>query len=366
MNYYIIPTKNMMVNVSAKTCTSLEPHISNSYFKNIVKLNSQINTDYVMDQHSIDSEGLETIKKINDVYSFLHEIMPEIIKKEIHKDTLLFFTLIEIFKTFDFLLTNECVEKYSEIIYVGKHKSAVEQGINYIIKKPMTTHEMNINTIFSNVKLGKYLQYYQHVSFFWFDCETVNCDVLYNNDVLTTLLKILFILIMTKKSAIIKLGNIIHKSSIDIIYILSGIYDTVYMSKPSVVDDINDRYLICKDPYEYHTRGDSDSTDVNEINQRYATSIDEIIHTLENKSDCIYSIVNDDISYHFLSKMEELTLIIGQKFIEYYESSIILMKIYGKEEKVENAKKASLLKCIQWCEKYSIQHTMKYDISDFS
>lgn len=365
MNYYIIPTKNMMVDISVKNCTSLEPYISNSYFKNIVKLNSQINTEYIMDQHNIDSEGLETIKKINDIYSFLHEIMPEMIKKELHKDTLLFFTLIEIFKTFDFLLTNECVEKYSEIIYVGKNKSSIEHGINYIIKKPMTTHEMNIDTIFSNVKAGKYLQYYQNVSFFWFDCETINCDILYNNKVLTKLLKILFTLIMTKKPAIIKLGNIIHKTSIDIIYILSGLYDTVYMSKPSVIDDINDRYLICKDPYEYYTKGDQESNDIAEINQKYAISIDEIIYTLENKTDYIESIIRDDITYHFLSKMEELTLIIGQKFIEYYESSIILMKIYGKEEKVENAKKSSFLKCIQWCEKYSIQHTMKYDISDF-
>ena len=48
------------------------------------------------------------------------------------------------------------------------------------------------------------------------------------------------------------------------------------------------------------------------------------------------------------------------------ESEVILGTKSDLDHAVENAKKASLLKCIQWCEKYSIQHTMKYDISDFS
>jgi hypothetical protein len=63
---------------------------------------------------------------------------------------------------------------------------------------------------------------------------------------------VLVLLIITKYqmnhgTSIIKINNILYKAIIDVIFILSGIYDKIFLVKPSISNITNgERYLICK------------------------------------------------------------------------------------------------------------------------
>ena len=82
------------------------------------------------------------------------------------------------------------------------------------------------------------------------------------------------------------------------------------------------------------------------ISDKYETNK----NSLDNKL-CIKSVIENTLSQHFINKIEESTLIVGQKNIEYYENLIVIFKLYGKDDKLDMAKKNSIIKCAQWCSK---------------
>ena len=84
----------------------------------------------------------------------------------------------------------------------------------------------------------------------------------------------------------------------------------------------------------------------------------ELIEKTSRDSCVISTLLSTPISHYFLTKIEESTLIIGQKNIENYENLIGLLKMIGKDDKIDNAKKTALVKCIQWCGKYNIPHSI--------
>ena len=83
----------------------------------------------------------------------------------------------------------------------------------------------------------------------FFDIDISDNDYTYSVSTMNSFLKALYIILNTRCTCIVKTGGFIFKSFIDVLYVLSGTYKNVYISKPIVVQDINDRYVICKDSY---------------------------------------------------------------------------------------------------------------------
>jgi hypothetical protein len=81
---------------------------------------------------------------------------------------------------------------------------------------------------------------------------------------------------------------------------------------------------------------------------------------LEKKT--IRSLLNFNIPYLFLMKIDEINNIIGQQVLEGLDSVVNLLK--NKEDKIESLKKINIQKSIMWCEKYNVPHNKVFEKSN--
>ena len=77
---------------------------------------------------------------------------------------------------------------------------------------------------------------------------------------------------------------------------------------------------------------------------------------INNDEKFLKRILNIDIPYFFLNKLEEYNAIIGQQQIENIISTINLINNNSKDDKLENIKNNNIQKCLQWCIKYKIPY----------
>lgn len=144
-------------------------------------------------------------------------------------------------------------------------------------------------------------------------------------------------------ACIIKIDGLHCKIMIDILFILNSLYSKVCIIKPSCSSPLSStRYLVCK---------------------QYAPKpfIHELLASLHNiicsvPSQYVSSLLDEQIPLHFINKLEEIDVIIGQQQMEAFCQIINVLKHKNKEDKLELYKRNNLIKCVQWCEKYHIPH----------
>ena len=123
----------------------------------------------------------------------------------------------------------------------------------------------------------------------------------------------------------------------------------MYLVKPSISNITNgDRYLICK------------CFNVNNQNTLLSNIEENIILKINgeitNKNVHINSLIDNELPYYLLNKLEESNLVIGQQEIDAYDQIINISKNKSCEDKLESLKRNHIQKCIQWCEKNQIPH----------
>ena len=69
----------------------------------------------------------------------------------------------------------------------------------------------------------------------------------------------------------------------------------------------------------------------------------------------ITKILNIEIPYFYLCKIEELNAIFGQQQIETIANTLNLID-NNKYERLENLKKINIQKCISWCQRYKLPY----------
>jgi len=162
------------------------------------------------------------------------------------------------------------------------------------------------------------------------------------------MINILIVLMKSQKfegNLIIKMGDVSHKPVIDCLYLLTSLYDKVYMVKPNTNNITTlDRYIICK------------SFLYNETTRKYLRlnmiKLIILLKKLDNKY--INYLLDFDVPYYFKNKLDDLNIIIGQRQIEALDNIISLFKNKNKNEKIENINKSNIQKSVSWCEKYKI------------
>ena len=144
-----------------------------------------------------------------------------------------------------------------------------------------------------------------------------------------------------------------YKAIIDVILILTSIYQKVYLIKPNISKITKgERYIICKN---------FDNEIFNKI--KLLDQLEEKVKSFLTNDDNIWvdSFIKNEIPYYFLNKIEESNAVIGQQQLESYNQIINIFKNKNKEDKVENLKRTHIQKCIQWCEKNQIPHNKFID-----
>ena len=156
--------------------------------------------------------------------------------------------------------------------------------------------------------------------------------------------QICFAIAMQKKGGtfILKIFDIFTQATIDLLYILSSLYEKIYIIKPNTSRVANsEKYIVCKnfklnDSYEF------------------VKQLSDLFPVL-NKDNCVERFLNIDVPSLYINKLEDINAIIGQQQLEN-----ILLTLYlldnNKQDKLEMIKKNNIQKCINWCIKYKLPY----------
>ena len=373
MNYYILPTKNMSINLNASFTDKDLNYISDSFTRNVNSLCCQVNEFENYYKSIIPTNTINDIHKITNVYSYVFDVISKDVETylnifKLRKNAQLFFVVIELYNTFDCI--RYTMDMYpSNIIYAGNTPDIFQNSLQYIHKTPPGLDQLNISShtldeLYQDVYSRKHSEIMSENGFIFFDIDYEINDIENIKNYTLYLLKSMYIALKTKQNCVIKIWEIIYKPIVDIIYILTGMYKHVYICKPTTTQYQSDRFIICKDLNKLY--------EIAENNSKHANNIASVINFISNKDVipensldnkiCIKSVIESSLSQHFVNKIEETTLIIGQKNIEYYENLIITLKLYGKDDKLDVAKKNSIIKCAQWCSKNNISIKKTYTV----
>ena len=143
---------------------------------------------------------------------------------------------------------------------------------------------------------------------------------------------------------VLKVFDTFSNAMIDILYLLSSLYKHVYIMKPQTSRYANsEKYIICK------------GYNLNENKERIENIIEKIYDNFDHLNSNLYieTIFNFSCSRTFISKIEEINIIIGKKQIDNIVATLNLMT-NKNFDKIDYYKKKHIQKCIRWCEKFNI------------
>lgn len=138
-------------------------------------------------------------------------------------------------------------------------------------------------------------------------------------------------------SFVIKFFDVFTSASLDFVYLLSSLYKKVYIIKPNTSRYANsERYIVCK------------GFRLNDTSHLFDTFY-RMLEKIRVSDKPILRILNKDIPYVFVSKLEEYNAIIGQQQIEIINTTLNLVRNPSRSDKIESLRKTNINRCIQWC-----------------
>ena len=397
MSYYILPKKHVGIKIEPTIIPitekiKLQPIISFSLsyhlseIKNQIKnmnmnmnmINNNNNDDLFNHSNSTDvlefsrspplthrlapdriNYTIEFINKIINPYEFIFSTVPssKYSVSKIKPTSNLFYIFMEIVQTFNLL-----------DIYRGKNITMAHFGPNKLATTEcmeMLREGNNDNTIISDIEYPcgtgfKLLEGVDNTSidFIYFE---LNSDMY--TDINKYILGIITILcnILTYQNAngvcIIKVDNLIHKPILDALLLLTELYEKVHIIKPYVCNiNKNERYIVCTTFIIDYQKILENNIYLNKLK---SVLIDCLQDSFNNK--IISSLINRDLPYYFLNKIEESNIIIGHQQLEQHNLLINIIKNKNRDDKIETIKKNHIYKCIQWCERHKIPYNKFVD-----
>jgi hypothetical protein len=146
-------------------------------------------------------------------------------------------------------------------------------------------------------------------------------------------------------NCIIKINDIFYKPIIDILYLLSSLYDKTYVLKPNTSNVTSfEKYIVCKG---FQVNEEKNTN----LRLNYFRLL-VFLKKFEGKN--IDSILDYEVPYYFTMKLDDINIIIGQQQIESLDLLINILKNKNKDDKIESLKKTNIQKSVAWCEKYKI------------
>ena len=144
---------------------------------------------------------------------------------------------------------------------------------------------------------------------------------------------------------VLKVYDIFMRTTIEIIYMLCNMYESVFLYKPHTSRTANsEKYIICKS-FE------------NELAPEWIEAFDRFMCKLEASGDYVFeSIFDFELDNMFVTKMNDICSVIGQQQLDNISSTLSLI-LNPKNEKVESYKRNNIQNCISWC----IKHNLPYN-----
>jgi len=357
MNYYILPKNNNKPHIFPcfTNKNNLVPHISHSL---IIYLN-KANENFINICNTIkDSKDVDLINKMINTYEFIFTNVPNSLLSvsKMKPDSNLFYELMEIFvicNIQDFFESKSTIHT----CHFSPHFNSSIYLLNMIRE---TQDDFNIGKNFEINEINEFIKssdYLLKFDFLFFEFK--NSDYKNNNIYFKNIILSLIMILQTQNIngiAIIKIDEIIHKVIIDVLFILSTLFEKIYIIKPQVTNiKTNERFIVCKN-FEILYDLEDIILKLNKV--LYSIQLESLNDSTDN---IIYSLISNPIAYYFINKIEESNIIIGQQQLETYDTIINIIKNKNKDEKIETLKRNNIQKCILWCEKYKIPHNKFID-----
>jgi len=336
MSYYILPKINnkIVINPIYSNKEHLEPYISNSLLYYYNEIIGQIK------QSSINiPETFNNYIKIINPYEFIYSKVPgsKFSVSKLKPNSNLFYDFLELS-----ILLN-IFEQYKHDAIKTLHLSYNKSDTIECIQMLRENYDDEV-TCYDNVNdeiiklIGE-----KKFNFLFFEV-----DKNYLNSYIVSLIEYLMIIFKNQEfggTCVIKINDIFYKPVIDIIYILSSLYDKVYIFKPNTSNVTTfEKYIICKNYL------------VNDYKTTYLKlnyyKLFVFLKKLENNF--VVSLLDYDIPCYFTIKLDDINITFGQYQLESLDILIGILKNKNKDDKLETIKKINIQKSVEWCEKYKI------------
>jgi 23S rRNA U2552 (ribose-2'-O)-methylase RlmE/FtsJ len=361
MSYYILPKindENIEIQSTDSSTNVCHLYISHSLFnyckqsineiEHSVKIITAVNTETYVTQCSTNKAEL-LLNNYQNIYSivnpceFIFSKVPgsKYSVSKLKPTTSLFYDFLEIITTLDIF------EQFKHISSIKSlHITNNYNDINDCFE--MIREDFNDQIISFNKVSDENIKLIHDEKFNFLFFETTNNNL---NDYFIMLMEYVGIILKNIEiggTCIIKINQTFHKPVIDILYFLSSLFEKVYILKPNTSNITSfDKYIICKEFYK---------NKINKINLKNMKMnyyrIIVFLKKLENRN--ILSVINIDLPYYFITKINDINNIIGQQQLEALNLIINTLKNKNKDDKIELLQKSNIQKSVAWCEKYKI------------
>ena len=339
MSYYILPKNNNIIIVDPHIgLTSLKPYISHSlynFYNNVKKQIILMGSDLSYNDYE------EIITTVNP-YEYIFSKVPgsKFSVSKLKPKTNMFYDYLEITSTLNIF------EPFKNKTIKSLHiSSSCDDSIDCIemIRENYTEDEIfSFETI--NDEMYKSI-IEENFDFMFFD---KNCDNL-NNYVINFIEFIMLILRFQSNNgvSIIKIDYVFHKPIVDMMYLITSLFDKVFVIKPNTSNITTfEKYLVCK--------GFISNENKLELYKQNYIKLNNFIKNLPHEN--VSTIISNNIPYYFINKIDDMNCIIGQQQLEALDLIISIFKHTNKEDKIEIIKKINIQKSVNWCEKFQIPY----------
>ena len=342
MSYYILPKINNTIIVEPESSENfLSPYISHSLFNYYNEINQQIMSSCSSDNddNDLSYNKYDELIKIVNPYEYIFSKVPgsKFSVSKLKPKTNIFYDFLEvciILNVFD-LYKSESIKTLHLTKNNNDSIECFEMLRENFDDKNISYNEINDETI-SLIGDTKF-------DFLFFEGRTTSL-----NEYIISLIEVLMLILKNQSlhgSCIIKINDMFHKPVIDILYLLSSLYERTYILKPNTSNITTfDKYIICKN---FQTNNEK----VSNFRLNYYKLL-VFLKRLNDKN--ITSIINYEIPYYFTMKLDDVNIIFGQQQLESLDLVINILKNKNKEDKIESIKKTNIQKSVAWCEKYKI------------
>lgn len=340
MSYYILPknNNNLIVNPQSNIddCKLYSSYSLYNFYNVIQK---QI-TDIFSNDSDLSINYEELIKIVNPYeYVFFKVPGSKFSVSKLKPKSSEFYDLLEIIMTLN--IFEPYNDKSIKSLHISSNSKDLTDCIEMLRENYVNDIMYNFNTI-SNIQMSE-------ISDIKFDFMFFN-DY-YHNTQSYIIRLIEFIMSILRYqciggTSIIKIDHIFHKPIIDLLYLMTSLFEKVYIIKPNTSNVTTfEKYIVAKN----FNLCNQTKTEIYKSNYN---KLNHFIKNIDNKN--IVSIIDMETPSYFINKIDDINVILGQQQLESLNQIINILKNKNKEERIENIKKSSIQKAVSWCEKFNI------------
>ena len=326
MSYNILPKNNNDIIIEPCVTSSRCTIFKSSSFLNLY-LTKQAELERI-----INMIGLEQANKVVNTINIPDYICNNLNQSIVNTKSHIFFDLIEISTNLNLI---DLIKNSDNCLHVSNNCSETIKFVNYCDKENIHNNEC---TNFD------YLDTLSNVKFEFCFIEITSDNVENPQNYLIQIVKSLFLIINCLKKGsllILKIDYLFYKPVIDLLYILSCIFEKTYITKPSTSNILSfEKYVVCKNLI---------STDLK--TSFYDTNF---MQKLNDPISHLISLINEPVPCYFINKITEIDVMLGQIVLESMHDFVNIIH-NNKNDKIETVKKNNVQKANVWCNKYKPQ-----------